>query len=105
MMDMLSVIDGYVRGNSDTTISLARAESRGISFEEWAAAVGADLGRAINDPRYPILSAILSSHSAGLASGASLPAREGRPRTMDECFDFGLERVLDGIQLYIESKY
>jgi hypothetical protein len=27
----------------------------------------------------------------------------GRPRTMDESFDFGLERVLDGIELYINS--
>jgi hypothetical protein len=32
-----------------------------------------------------------------------LPARDGRPRTMDEGFDFGLERVLDGIERYLDS--
>jgi hypothetical protein len=93
-----------VRGNSDTAISLARAEARGIPFEEWAAAVGADLARAINDPRFPILSAILSSESGGISPSSSVPARGGRPRTHEEHFDFGLERVLDGIQLYIDSQ-
>lgn len=103
MMDMLSVVDGYVRGNSDTAISLARARARGISFEEWAAAVGRDLARAIGDDRYPMLSAILGSASGGLEQGGSLPAKAGRPRTIEECFDFGLERVLDGMEKYIES--
>jgi hypothetical protein len=55
---MLSVIDGYTRGTSDTAISLARARGRGVSEEEWAAAVGADLGRAIGEPRFPNLAAI-----------------------------------------------
>ena len=104
MMDMLSIVDGYVRGNSDTAISLARAQSQGISIAEWAEAVGADLARAINDPRYPILSAILSSASGGLSPSSPLPARAGRPRTMDGSFDFGLDRVLDGIQLYMSSQ-
>lgn len=101
MMDMLSIVDGYVRGNSDTAISLARAQAQGISIAQWAKAVGADLARAINDPRYPILSAILSSASGGISSSSPLPARAGRPRTLDGSFDFGLERVLDGIQLYM----
>ncbi len=103
MMDMLSVVHGYVSGSSDTAISLARATSRGISFEEWAQAVSSDLCRAINDPRYPILSSILSSESGGISEESPLPARGGRPRTMDESFDFGLERVLDGIALYLDS--
>jgi len=103
MMDVLSVVHGYVSGSSDTAISLARATSRGISFEEWAQAVSLDLCRAINDPRYPILSAILSSQSGGISEGSPLPARGGRPRSMDESFDFGLERVLDGIERYMNS--
>ena len=103
MMDMLSVVHGYVSGSSDTAISLARAKSRGISFEQWAQAVGSDLCRAINDPRYPILSSILSSKSGGISKSSPLPARRGRPRTLDESFDFGLERVLDGIERYIDS--
>lgn len=103
-MDMLSVVDGYVRGSSDTAISLARARSQGVSIEDWAKAVGADLCRAINDPRYPSLSAILSSQSGGISETSPLPKRGGRPRTMDESFDFGLERVLDGIERFMDAK-
>ena len=88
---MLSVIDGYTRGASDTAISLARARARGTSDEAWAAAVGADLGRAINDVRFPAFSALLTSPTTG------------QSRTIDESFDFGLHRVLDGIALYVET--
>ena len=88
---MLSIIDGYTRGASDTAISLARARARGISEQEWAAAVGADLGRAIGDPRFPSFAGILTA-----------PA-DGKSRTMEESFDFGLQRILDGIELYIDG--
>jgi AcrR family transcriptional regulator len=91
MGQMLSAIDGYTRGASDTAISLARARARGTSEEEWAAAVGADLGRAIGDPRFPNFAALLTAPS------------DGKSRTMEESFDFGLQRVLDGIELYVRS--
>lgn len=89
---MISVIDGYTRGASDTSISLARARARGTSEQEWAAAVGADLGRAIGDPRFPKFGALLAAPS------------DGKPRTMEESFDFGLQRVLDGIAMYVEGR-
>lgn len=103
MMDVLSVVHGYVHGSSDTIISLARATARGVTPEQWAQAVGADLCRAINDPRYPLLSGILTSGSGGITSDSPLPTKQGKPRTMDESFDWGLERVLDGIELYLKS--
>ena len=92
MGQMLSVVDGYTRGASDTAISLARARARGTSEAQWAAAVGADLGRAIGDPRFPNFAALITTPSAG------------KPRTMGESFDFGLQRVLDGIELYVKSR-
>lgn len=85
---MLSIVDQFTRGASDTSISLARARARGISEQQWAAAVGADLGRAIGDPRFPAFASILTA-----------PPTE-RPRNMEESFDFGLQRVLDGIEAY-----
>ncbi len=88
---MLSIVDGYTRGASDTAISLSRARARGMSEAEWAAGVGADMGRAIGDPRFPSFAAVLTAPS------------DGRPRTLDESFNFGLQRVLDGIELYIRS--
>jgi AcrR family transcriptional regulator len=104
MMDVLSVVHGYVHGSSDTIISLARATARGVTPEQWAQAVGADLCRAINDPRYPLLSGILTSGSGGITAESPLPTKQGKPRTMDESFDWGLERVMDGIALYLEAK-
>jgi AcrR family transcriptional regulator len=86
---MLSIVDGYTRGASDTAVSLARARASGVSEAEWAAGVGADLGRAIGDPRFPKFAALLTA-----------PSR-GKPLTLTETFDFGLQRVLDGIELYI----
>src|SRR5687767_1402260 len=59
--EMISIVDGFTRGASDTAVSLARAQARGISVEEWAAAVGADLGRAIGDPRFPKFAALLTA--------------------------------------------
>ena len=87
--EMIGVIDGFTRGASDTAISLARARARGLTDQQWAAAVGADLGRAIGDPRYPKFAALLTTPS------------NGRPRSMDESFEFCLQRVLDGIELYV----
>ena len=103
LMDMLSVVHAYVSGASDTAISLARARSRGMSDELWAQAVGRDLCRAIHHSRYPRLSAVLTSQSGGISDASPLPVRAGRPRTMEEGFAFGLERVLDGIARYIDS--
>jgi AcrR family transcriptional regulator len=88
--EMLSIVDGFTRGASDTAISLARAIARGGTAQEWAAAVGADLGRAIGDPRFPTWEALLTT--AGDEPG----------RSMEESFDFNLERVLDGIEMYVE---
>jgi len=89
---MISVVDGYTRGASDTSISLARARARGMSQREWAAAVGADLGRAIGDLRFPKFAALLTAPS------------DGESRTMKESFDFGLQLVLDGVAAYVEAQ-
>ena len=89
--EMLSVIDGYTRGASDTAISLARARARGTSDAEWTAAVGADLGRAIGDARFAAFAALMTAPTVG------------NPRTMEASFDFGLQRVLDGIEHYVAT--
>jgi AcrR family transcriptional regulator len=92
MFEMVNVIVGYVREASDTAVSRARARARGTSDEEWGAAIAADLRRAVGDLRFPALSAVLTSGSGGPV------------RTLDESFDFGLQRVLDGIQVYVDSR-
>lgn len=101
VFDMLHVLDGYVRGGSDTSISLAKARSRGMSDEEWGAAVAADFLRAIGDPRYPVLSSLLTAPRQ--SRSASLTAKGGLMDGLDAGFEQGLQRVLDGIQFYMES--
>ncbi|MCC6771696.1 MAG: TetR/AcrR family transcriptional regulator C-terminal domain-containing protein [Gemmatimonadaceae bacterium] len=88
---VLSIVDGYTRGASDSAISLSRARAQGITEEQWAAGVGADLGRAIGDPRFPNFAAVITAPS------------DGRPRTLEESFLFGLERVMDGIESYVNA--
>ena len=100
VLDMLHVLDGYVRGGSDTSISLAKARARGMTDEEWGASVATDLMRAIGDPRFPVLSATLT---AGRERPAALTS-SGLMDGLDEQFDTGLQRVLDGIQFHIESR-
>ena len=90
VFDMLHAIDGYVRGGSDTAISLAKATARGVSAEEWMASVAVDLVRTVGNPRYPTLSALIQS---GL----------DRDNTVEDNFEFGLQRVLDGLQMYVDS--
>jgi hypothetical protein len=84
-------VDGYTRGASDSAISLSRARAQGITEEQWAAGVGADLGRAIGDPRFPNFAAVITAPS------------DGRPRTLEESFLFGLERVMDGIESCVNA--
>lgn len=91
VFDMLHAIDGYVRGGSDTAISLAKAQSKGISIADWKQAVSVDLVRAVGDPRYPTLSALIQS---GL----------DRDNTVEDNFAFGLDRVLDGLEAYVEAR-
>jgi AcrR family transcriptional regulator len=89
---VLSIVDGFTRGASDTAISLARAQAKGISPAEWAAGVGADLGRAIGDPRFPKFAAVITAPS------------EESPRSLEESFTFGLEIVLDGIEHFLAQQ-
>ena len=89
---MISIVDGYARGASDTAVSLARARARGITEAEWAAGVGADLGRSISDPRFPHFAALITA------------PLQGKPRTMEQSFDLGLQVVLDGIERYVQAR-
>ena len=91
VFDMLHALDGYVRGGSDTAIAFARAQARGLSLQEWMSVVSVDLLRAVGDPRYPTLSALITS---GLQ----------RDITLEDNFEFGLQRVLDGLELYVDAR-
>ncbi len=73
-----------------------------MSDEEWGASVAADLARAIGDPRFPVLSALLTEQ--GQVRSKALTAGGGLMDALDQGFDLGLQRVLDGIQSYMDAR-
>lgn len=87
--DMISVVltlDSYVRGMARVQVGMSREEQRSqTSMLELERVYARILSSVVTDERYPTLAGLV-------AAGVFVP--EDHPR--DE-FEFGLERVLDGI--------
>ncbi|MDP9840792.1 TetR/AcrR family transcriptional regulator C-terminal domain-containing protein [Streptosporangium lutulentum] len=90
MMAMLTPIDGYVVGTARTVAEASQAAQRtGISDEQSWEAQAPFLDRILADDHYATLARVTQ---AGVFSG------------VDDGFDFGLQRVLDGIETFIRSR-
>ena len=83
---VLTVIDGHLR-------STARIRFGVKATPQWAADFGRMLQRSAGDDAYPTLGAMVRRGDFD-AAGMS----------MEQMFDFGLERILDGIEAYSERK-
>ncbi|HEY3868555.1 MAG TPA: TetR/AcrR family transcriptional regulator [Actinocrinis sp.] len=95
-MDLVvGLVDDYVHGAARTAVEATQAEARtGMSDQQWWEAYGPLLGRVVDPDRYPV--AIRVGSAAGAEYGAAHdPARS---------FEFGLQRVLDGIGILIDSR-
>ncbi|MQA07830.1 MAG: TetR family transcriptional regulator [Pseudonocardiaceae bacterium] len=89
-ISVMMAIDGYVTGTVRTQVQYASAaEESGVSDEEFWKLQYPILEQAMESGRYPAL--------AGLAEDAF----DGG---MEESFEFGLQRLLDGIEALIESR-
>jgi AcrR family transcriptional regulator len=86
MMDAVLVVTGHVRSIAQQTLTIPAAQ-RGLTEQLWGAAM-ADLLRTHAD-RFPALASALSS--------ATLESQ-------DQGLTFGLERILDGLGLYIADR-
>ena len=84
----LTFLLGFVQANA-----LAAADAPGGDAEWWAAA-GPLLAKAADAERYPLASRV--GTAAGAAQGAAYDA--------DRAYEFGLERVLDGLGALIEGR-
>jgi AcrR family transcriptional regulator len=83
-------VEGYVRGAAKTSIEGARVEKdSGISDEQWWSLYGPLVYKYTDPDRYPTLTGI----SWGWAFGEE-----------DDPFEFGLRRVLDGINALVRSR-
>jgi AcrR family transcriptional regulator len=92
-MSVLLLIAGYVRNQATTQAQIDAAFAAGYdSPDEAMASYSGMLRSLIDERRFPEVSAILAS---GIADKADGPDAE---------FVFGLERILDGIDLFVRSR-
>ena len=92
-MDLLvTLVNGFVRGTVGGVHEKADAERvTGISEDQWWAATAPYVAQVFDPERFPTAARV------GPVAGEELPAPSPRERS----FEFGLERLLDGIGVLI----
>jgi AcrR family transcriptional regulator len=95
-MDLVvTLVSNYVRGAVRTALEAAEAERRtGMSEDEWWAAYAPLLERVFDGGAYPVAARV------GAAAGEEYQSAIAPERA----FEFGLQRVLDGIGAYIDFR-
>ena len=94
-MDLIvSLLDDYVRGAARGAAEAADAHARtGMSDQQWWEAYGPLLAEVLDPARYP--TAVRVGSAAGAEYGAAHdPAR---------AFRFGLQRIIDGVDAFINA--
>lgn len=106
MFRVVMLVNNYVRGASQLALGDARGQrGTGLGEAEWAAVFASLLARAAADGRYPTLGGILAAGAAGGAEAeAEAEAGGANGAETDADFEFGLMRVLDGIEALIEAR-
>ncbi|MCF6467115.1 TetR/AcrR family transcriptional regulator [Nonomuraea sp. MG754425] len=95
MDSVITLITGFVHGTARGAVESAQAERvTGISDEQWWAAHAPFLSRIADATRYPTASRV------GQAAGEELNAAY----SPEHAFEFGLRRVLDGIEALIDQR-
>ena len=90
----VSLLDGYVRGAARGAVDAASAQARtGLSDQQWWEAYGPLLAEVLDPARYP------TAVRVGSAAGAEYDAAHDPARS----FEFGLQRIIDGIGAYINA--
>jgi AcrR family transcriptional regulator len=101
MVLVVSLIAEYTRGAAETAVGAAQAERRtGISDEEWWKAREPLFDKYFDPARYPTLTRAASSGAFEPSSGDD----QYTVAVARESFEFGLLRVLDGIEAFIEAR-
>ena len=91
---IVSLLDGYVRGAARGAVDAASAQARtGMSDQQWWEAYGPLLAEVLDPARYP------TAVRVGSAAGAEYDAAHDPARS----FEFGLQRIIDGIGAYINA--
>jgi AcrR family transcriptional regulator len=93
MLAILAVIDSHVRGTAQVSLAVARAEQDAGTPGAWEAVLGQSLERVVGDGRFPALALVMAGGGFGKGTAPS-----------DDHFEFGLQRLLDGIEAYIRER-
>ncbi|MGW2152865.1 TetR/AcrR family transcriptional regulator [Nonomuraea sp. NPDC001699] len=95
MDSVITLVTGFVHGTARGAVEAAQAESlTGMTDQQWWAAHAPFLSR-ISDPiLFPTASRV------GQAAGEELQA----PYSPEHAFEFGLQRVLDGVEVLVNSR-
>ena len=95
-MDLIAgLLDDYVRGNARGAVEAAEAQARtGVSDQEWWQTYGPLLADVLDPARFP------TAVRVGAAAGAEYGAAHDPARS----FTFGLQRIIDGIAIFIGAR-
>ncbi|MBB5777990.1 TetR/AcrR family transcriptional regulator [Nonomuraea jabiensis] len=95
MDSVITLVTGFVHGAARGAVEAAQAESlTGMTDEQWWAAHAPFLSRITDVARYPTAARV------GQAAGEALNAAY----SPEHAFEFGLQRVLDGIEALISRR-
>jgi AcrR family transcriptional regulator len=90
MLAAVLLLSSFVAGLAKTTIeAMQAADSTGVSDDEWWAIQGEYVGPAVAEGKLPMLSKV---------------GEAGAFNSMFDTFEFGLQRVLDGLAVRIEAR-
>ena len=95
MDSVVALVTGFAESSARVSVNAAEAERRsGISDEQWWESVAPVLGPLMDEADYPLGSRV------GQAAGQEYSAAVGP----GHAFEFGLARILDGIEALITSR-
>jgi AcrR family transcriptional regulator len=95
MDSVLTLVLGHVQGAARGAVEAALTEQHtGLTDEQWWQASAPFLARVFDPARFPVAARV----------GAAAGEEHGSAYGPDHAFTFGLERVLDGVEVLIASR-
>ncbi|MEV0086447.1 TetR/AcrR family transcriptional regulator [Saccharopolyspora sp. NPDC050642] len=95
MDSLLSLVLGHAEAAARRSVEMAQAEQRsGMSDEQWWQAHAPLLGQLVDPQRYPTAARV----------GAAAGEAHGSAHNPEHAFEFGLQRILDGIEAFVADR-
>lgn len=96
MDSVLTLLTGYVRSAAHASVAAAEVERRtGITDHQWWQDRAPLLAAVLDPDQFPVAARVGAAAGAAYQS-ATAPARE---------FEFGLERILDGVEVLVRARH